>query len=58
VADPEHARSVVDGLSAGGHIRVATVVLRDGEQYKTLEEVNKARAEALDGAAALDLMTD
>ena len=38
------ARSVVDGLSAGGNIRVATVVLRDGEQYKTLEEVNKVRA--------------
>ena len=45
----------MDGLSGGGHIRVATVVLRDGEQYKTLEEVNKARTEALDGAAALTI---
>ncbi len=37
-------RSVVDALSEGGRIRVVTCVLRDGEQYKTLEELNKARA--------------
>ena len=34
---------MVDGLSADGSLRVATCVLRDGEQYKTLEELNKAR---------------
>jgi 3-dehydroquinate synthase len=39
-----HVRSVVDALSEGGRIRVVTCVLRDGEQYKTLEELNKARA--------------
>jgi hypothetical protein len=37
-------RSVVDSLSGGGRIRVVTCILRDGEQFKTLEELNKARA--------------
>ena len=37
------SRSVVDALSGDGRIRVVTCVLRDGEQYKTLEELNKAR---------------
>lgn len=45
----------MDSLAAGGRVRVATCVLRDGEQHKTLEELDKVFTAAL--AARLDRST-
>lgn len=46
---------MVDALSSGGRVRVATCVLRDGEAHKTLEELTKVFDAAL--AARLDRRT-
>lgn len=37
----------VEALSAGGKVRVETVVLQDGEQYKSMEELGKVFDAAL-----------
>lgn len=46
---------MVDALSSGGRLRVATCVLRDGEQFKTLGEANRVWDALLD--ARLDRKT-
>lgn len=52
---PLYLDRVVEALSQGGDIRVETVVLRDGEEYKSLEELNKVYDKALE--ARLDRQT-
>jgi 3-dehydroquinate synthase len=45
----------VEALSAGGKVRVETVVLQDGEQYKSMDELSKVFDAAL--TARLDRQT-
>ena len=37
----------MEALSAGGKVRVETVVLQDGEQFKSMEELGKVFDAAL-----------
>jgi len=52
---PLYLDKCVEALSAGGKVRVETVVLQDGEQFKSMEELGKVFDAAL--TARLDRQT-